>query len=301
MKTFSVITPVYNGEKFIPKCISAIANTNYSLSKIEHIIVDDGSTDKTKAICQKFAKKHKHIHFYSKKNGNWGSVINFVKKNKLAHGEYIVVCDADDVILPNAFKTINEKNNNADFCAGSFYLWDGGNKKRKVHPYYFAFKRNLNKKREMNYYSPILLPHCSYLKKSLFYKTKKLQEFVSYQDNILYLDAFRKAKTIKYIPTPLSLYWQKRGGNTMSNILTPKGLKMQISNLNYYAAQNKIEPFFYVMIGMPKLRKHLTSKKMKFKFDKTRLDLTGFPFYVRPILRMMYSSAVKKLVKKNKS
>ncbi|MCQ2956662.1 MAG: glycosyltransferase [Mycoplasmoidaceae bacterium] len=70
MKTFSIITPVYNGQEYIANCINAIANANYDLTKIEHIVVDDGSTDNTKKICDELAKKYSHVKFYSKENGN---------------------------------------------------------------------------------------------------------------------------------------------------------------------------------------------------------------------------------------
>lgn len=298
-KTFSVITPVYNGEEYIETCLKAVINANYNLDLIEHIIVDDGSNDKTKQICECYASKYKHIKLFSKPNGNWGSVINFVKKNHLVKNDYVVVCDSDDVILPDAFRIINEKNNNADLCSGSFYLWDGAKKKKRVHTYYFAFKRHMNKIREMQYYSPLLLPHCSYLKNELFYKAKDLKEGVSYQDNILYLDVFRKSKTISYIPDFISLYWQKREGNTMSAI-NNDGLDLQVDNLKYYASNNALEPFFYVLIGMKALRKHLISNDLKFNFIDPHLDLSGFPFYVRPILRLMYFFAVKKFVRKEK-
>ena len=68
--TFSIITPVYNGSQYINKCIESVNKIEYDHNKIEHIIVDDGSTDNTRKICLKYAKKYKHIKFYSKSNGN---------------------------------------------------------------------------------------------------------------------------------------------------------------------------------------------------------------------------------------
>ncbi len=299
MIKFTVITPVFNGEKYIKTCIESIATANYNLNMIEHVIIDDGSTDNTKEICENFVKKYKHIKFYSKVNGNWGSVINYAKHNKLVNNDYVVICDSDDVILPDAFKIINEKANNSDLCSGSFYLWNGGTKRRKVHTYYFLFKRKLIKKREMNYYSPLLLPHCTYLKKDLFYNIDDLKENVSYQDNILFLDAFRKSKRVTYVPQCVSLYWQRREGNTMSDI-NEKGLDVQIKNLKYYASKNILEPFFYILIGMKNLRKYLIRNRISFIFSKPHLDLTGFPFYVRPILRLMYLFQIRRFVKKEK-
>lgn len=145
MKTFSIITAVYNGEQYIDKCIEAVANANYDLKYVEHIVVDDGSTDKTKEICQRLAQKYKHVKFYSKPNGNRGSVINYVKHNNLVHNDYVFICDADDQILPKAFDIVNRKCKDADLFATAFYRWNGKKRKIKILPYYLM-KRDLIKK-----------------------------------------------------------------------------------------------------------------------------------------------------------
>lgn len=298
MKTFSIITPVYNGQQFIQHCIEKIATANYDLTKIEHIVVDDGSTDNTKQICEELAKKYPHVKFYSKPNSNWGSVINYVKNNKLVHNDYVVVCDADDVILPDAFKTVDEKCKDADFCSGSFYLWNGAKKKTKVFSYYFLFKRNMLKKSDMQYYSPLLLPHCSYIKKEIFYSLPDLKERVSYQDTILYFNAFKRAKTLTFIPKGISLYWQKREGNTMSNIANTRGIQMQLDNLKYFESNNQLEPFFYVLLGLKPLRKYIKENNLYFTFENKKMKFSGFPFYVRPILHLIYLMFVKRFVNK---
>ena len=118
--TFSVITAAYNSEKYISRCIMAVANNNYDLSKVEHIIVDDGSTDSTAAVVESYAKKYPHIIFYRKANSNWGGVINYVKDNKLIHNDYVVICDSDDVISRKAFSRVNKSINDADFAIGGF-------------------------------------------------------------------------------------------------------------------------------------------------------------------------------------
>ena len=64
MKSFSVITACYNSQDYIVDNIKAIINTNYPLDKIEHIIIDDGSTDKSVEICQEYAQKYQHIKLF---------------------------------------------------------------------------------------------------------------------------------------------------------------------------------------------------------------------------------------------
>ena len=70
MKTFSIITACYNSKEYIGDCIQSIIKNNYPLDKIEHIIIDDGSTDDSIKICKQYARKYPHIKFFSKTNGN---------------------------------------------------------------------------------------------------------------------------------------------------------------------------------------------------------------------------------------
>lgn len=54
----SVIIPIYNGEKFLIKCIDSLKNQSIGFKNIEVIIVNDGSTDNTKLILQKLSEKY---------------------------------------------------------------------------------------------------------------------------------------------------------------------------------------------------------------------------------------------------
>lgn len=85
----SIITPVYNGEKYIERCIRSIQAQTYK--DIEHIVVDDGSQDNTKKICEKYNDK---IIFISKKNEGVSNARNTALN--CANGEYVLFVDADD-------------------------------------------------------------------------------------------------------------------------------------------------------------------------------------------------------------
>jgi len=301
MIKFSIITPVYNGEQYIAKCIEAVASITYDLSLIEHIIVDDGSTDNTKAICEQYQKKYSHIKFYSKPNGNWGSVINYVKHNKLATGDYIAVCDADDVVVQDAFSNVNKKieklNFNPDLFVGSFYLWNGDKKKKLVWSYYFLFKKLLNKKRVMQYFSPLMLPFSTYIKKDIFYNIEDLKEGISYQDSILVVNAFVISQTIGITKKPFTKYWKTRPNNTMSAIASEKGIRNQLTNFEYFSNKDLIEPYFYGLLGLKHVKKYIKKNDIKFTFNKKKPDLTGFPWWARWALWIIYLVQYKKYVK----
>ena len=70
----SIIVPVYNVEKYLNRCIDSIINQTYK--NIEIILVDDGSTDQSSIICDKYSKLDKRIKVIHKKNGGLSSARN---------------------------------------------------------------------------------------------------------------------------------------------------------------------------------------------------------------------------------
>lgn len=90
----SIIIPVYNGEKYLSRCLGSIEKQTYQ--NFECIIVDDGSTDTTAQICEPYFKRDSRFIYYYKENAGVSSARNFgIDKS---HGEYISFVDADDYI-----------------------------------------------------------------------------------------------------------------------------------------------------------------------------------------------------------
>ena len=96
----SVIVPIYNVEKYLPKCIDSILAQNYS--EIEVILVDDGSPDGCPEICDNYAEKDKRIVVIHQKNLGVSAARN--AGLKAAHGEYIGFVDPDDWISPSMYQ-----------------------------------------------------------------------------------------------------------------------------------------------------------------------------------------------------
>lgn len=114
----SVIVPVYNVLPYIEKCLNSLVCQTHK--NLEIIVVDDGSNDGSEKICDEFAKKHKNITVFHKKNGGLSSARNF----GLAHvtGDYIGFVDSDDYVEPNIFEKMLKTaiNSNLDICVCSF-------------------------------------------------------------------------------------------------------------------------------------------------------------------------------------
>jgi glycosyltransferase involved in cell wall biosynthesis len=106
--SFTVITTVLNNEKFILNCLQSVKKQKFKKSKVEHIIIDGGSTDKTTDIIKKFKKKNKYVKFFYKKNSSIYDAINFaIKKSK---NTYVGLLHSDDYYFDTNILNIVENN-----------------------------------------------------------------------------------------------------------------------------------------------------------------------------------------------
>lgn len=98
----SVIVPVYNVEKYLSTCIESIINQTYD--KLEIILVDDGSQDKSSEICDNYANKDKRITAVHTKNRGLSEARN--TGLRIAKGEYISFIDSDDFIKLDSYENL---------------------------------------------------------------------------------------------------------------------------------------------------------------------------------------------------
>ncbi len=93
----SIITPVYNAEKTLDKCIKSIIGQSYK--DWELLLIDDGSIDDSLNICNKYAHSDSRIRVFHQANNGASSARNVGLDN--ARGEWIAFCDADDWVDEN--------------------------------------------------------------------------------------------------------------------------------------------------------------------------------------------------------
>ncbi len=98
----SVIIPVYNSGRFLNAAIESVIKQSYA--NIELVLVNDGSTDNSGAICEKYAMADKRIQIISQKNSGPAGARNAGVRN--AVGEFIFFLDADDLIEKDAFEIL---------------------------------------------------------------------------------------------------------------------------------------------------------------------------------------------------
>lgn len=97
MNLISIIVPVYNSERWLHRCIDSILNQTFI--DFELLLIDDGSTDRSGAICDAYALEDSRIRVFHKINGGASSARNVGLVN--ACGEWITFCDADDYVYPD--------------------------------------------------------------------------------------------------------------------------------------------------------------------------------------------------------
>lgn len=114
----SVIVPIFNAEKYLNKCINSIICQTYN--NLEIILINDGSTDKSLEICEKYAHTDKRIKLMSKVNGGVSSARNLGLN--VANGDYITFVDSDDWLDANMYDEMIKliKNYDADIAATGY-------------------------------------------------------------------------------------------------------------------------------------------------------------------------------------
>lgn len=112
----SIIVPIYNIEKYLPQCIESICHQTYR--DLEIVLVNDGSTDGCRDICEDYRKKDSRIVVIHKENG--GLVSARKAGLEAASGEYIAYVDGDDWVEPvmyeRMYRAITEKNVDIVMC-----------------------------------------------------------------------------------------------------------------------------------------------------------------------------------------
>ncbi len=132
----SVIIPIYNVELYISECIDSVLNQNFS--HFEILLINDGSTDSSLAICEKYAKIDSRIKVYNKKNGGISSARNYGMDK--AQGEYIIFLDSDDFWLnDNALEQLvaAADDTDADLVRGEYHEFKDG----EICPNNFTYQR----------------------------------------------------------------------------------------------------------------------------------------------------------------
>jgi len=213
----SVIIPVYNVESYLAECIDSVLAQDYS--PLEIILVDDGSTDSSHAICEQYATAHSHIKVIQQENRGLAGARN----TGLRHctGEWIAFLDSDDWIESTMYRSLLEHavehNVNISACGFKHCFSDGSSKETII-------KNNSN-----------LIP-----------KNQALELVVKGSLSGAVWNKLFSAKTIKHLEFHEKLRFNEDGPFTMEAILSQDEAiaYLPISLLNYRRRANSLTASF---------------------------------------------------------
>lgn len=217
----TVIVPIYNVEKYVAKCLESIKRQSFS----NYVVwaVDDGSPDNSKDIVRKYADNDKRVKLIQKKNGGYGSVLEYCIKN--IKTKYFLICDPDDWLDKDALMKLYNYAiaNDADMVIGDRYnVYSDDmkpivhrtkpNKLQKIEPKKLYTDRKMIQ--HFTFFDPS--PHAKLFKTAIV-KNTTFPHHVSFTDFLLYLSALANTNRISYYNEPLAYYLLDRPGNTVTD------------------------------------------------------------------------------------
>lgn len=221
MEKVSIVVSIYNAEKYLAKMLDSLAMQTYPKQCLEIILVNDGSTDSSPQICEKYCQQYDNFRYVSKQNGGISSARN--AGLDVATGKYITFFDSDDVCEP----TYVEKMATAMEKTGVGLCCCGINETTKNNVTSYGYQKNTifgleDKDTYVDFFNTYWLPvvwNKMYVKDLI---TERFDEKISYdEDTVFNLHYLKNVKNIVCLKDPLYHYLIRE----KSNSLTAQGKK----------------------------------------------------------------------------
>ena len=216
----SVIVPVFNTEPYISRCIDSILVQSFA--GFELLLVDDGSTDDSGAVCDAYAEKDKRIRVFHKENGGVSSARNLGIDNST--GEWVAFVDADDELLPGGLQVLADGiSDDVDMVMGGYEIYDEEGKLiYAVDARIEKIVANETAAKEM--YEPSDYKYQGYVwnklvRRSLVIDAQlRFEEGVVFNEDRLFITELICAleRKVFYTTTPVYKYYERMGGTVMS-------------------------------------------------------------------------------------
>ncbi|MBR1913857.1 MAG: glycosyltransferase family 2 protein, partial [Lachnospiraceae bacterium] len=235
MKLLTFAVPCYNSQDYIGRCIESLLPGG---DEVEILIIDDGSTDLTGDMADKYQEKYPGIiRAIHQENGGHGEAVNTGIRN--ATGLYFKVVDSDDRIDPDAYRQVLDKlreltggDVTLDMMLCNFvYDKDGAKRKKVMHYESSVPVEELVSWDDTKHFrkGKYILMH------SVIYRTKllrssgiELPKHTFFEDNLYVYAPLRLTKTLCYLDENLYQYLIGREGQSVSEASMKKNYKHQI-------------------------------------------------------------------------
>lgn len=242
----SVIVPVYNVETYLTDCLESIISQTYR--NLEIILVDDGSTDDSHSILQKYADKDNRIKLIRIDNCGQSKARNLGLN--IATGKYILFVDSDDVIGKNHVNSmyIAVKETKADIviCRLTKSNQELNNSIESDYQCISgAYMELLNKMNSMNY--PIMAAYCKLYNRDILGDTR-FYEGIIYEDGLFFHEMMNNVNTIAVV-CDYSYYYRTAPNSTLTKKISIKNFDALKKNELLYSFFIKNHPegmeYFY--------------------------------------------------------
>ncbi|MFJ8928968.1 CDP-glycerol glycerophosphotransferase family protein [Streptomyces sp. NPDC102364] len=215
----SVIVPIYDVEQYLPACLDSLAGQ--SMKDLEVVMVDDGSPDGSAAIAAEYAARDGRFRLVRKENAGLGAARNTGLANVSASSEYVTFVDSDDVVPPDAYRTMvgSLDESGSDFATGNVHHLRG--EKTWQVPLLGMLSGDLRRRVHIADDSRLIADRiaCNKVFRRAFWDGCGLSfpEGVLHEDISVVLTAYYRAEAVDIVGEPV-YYWRLREGESAPSI-----------------------------------------------------------------------------------
>ena len=279
----SVVVPIFNVEDYIGPCLDSILNQTFK--EFEVICVNDGSTDSSLEILKEYATKDNRIKIINKDNAGYGHTMNLGMD--MASGEYFVIVESDDFILPTMFETLYgaAKKNNLDFVKSDFYRFYGEDNTniikdyQKLDPTDEYYNKIFSTRKNHSTYKLLMntwtgLYNIDFLRKNNIRHSET--PGASYQDNGFWFKTFFYGEKVMFIPEPFYMYRRDNPNSSVRNKTKIYAMDTEYDLINdFLEGKSKRKDFLDAFIYAKYHNFHFTMDRIGLEFKKEFLLSTS--------------------------
>jgi len=268
----SIIVAVYNNEKYVEECIRSVIQQDFGFTKIQLILIDDGSTDNSAAICEKYANEYQNILLVKQENHG----VSYARNSGIqkAEGKYMMILDSDDFLSTNAVKELYgfmEANPETDISSYTMKNYKEGKETNHYRNKLYIFGTGI--------YPIEDFPHLSQATINIIFRNEG-------KDNILYDEKMTLAEDEKFNTAIIMkkgkigfcenaiYYYRKHGESVSSTKQNPYYCFHQFTNYFQYLIDNYTNQEGV----LPKYVQGLILQGTKWRLNSDLL----FPYYLEP-------------------
>ena len=238
----SVIVPVYNVETYLEECLDSIQNQTYT--DFEVLLVNDGSTDGSQAICERYCKENRRFHLLNQENQGLSAARN--TGVAASRGEFIVFVDSDDMILANYLETLmHYMREDVDIVESQFTVSNEEFLAKSFKEPSILFEGNSQEAVK------IFTKHVLNVNAVTKLYRRSIVEAVPYIDGVIFEDVYCGIGMLKYIRKIIKIdykgyYYRQRQASIMHRTFTPKNLDIfTVSDklLEMYSDREELLPY----------------------------------------------------------